>query len=172
MIIGQEVRTTAGDLIALFLERPIPPGLPPAEAAARIREQGGAGRPAHPLIGFATGAGRPGWEDELEQLLPLLDYIETWNARLMLGNGNARAAELAATTSLPGVAVSDAHTVIEVGVAYTILDGPLDTADELRAALAAASASSSSHSSRLVRLGRPLAKLVQRLRGNRRVQPA
>ena len=69
-------------------------------------------------------------------MIPLLDYVETWNARIMAGDGNARAAEFAKSHGLPGVAASDAHTVMEVGVAYTILTGPIDTADEFRAALA------------------------------------
>ena len=30
VIIGQEIRTNAGDLIGLFLERPVKPGLPTA----------------------------------------------------------------------------------------------------------------------------------------------
>ena len=171
IIVGQEVRTSAGDLIALFVERPIPPGLAPAEAAQLIREQGGVVGLAHPYDRFRAGAGRPGWEGELEQLLPLLDYIEIWNSRLMMGDGNRRAAELAHANGLPGVAVSDAHTLLEVGVSYTILDGPIDSADELRAALTGARLVTS-HGSRLVRLATPLAKVVQRMRGNRRVAPA
>ena len=171
VIIGQEVRTSAGDLIALFVEQPVPPGLAPAEAARRIRDQGGAVGLAHPYDRFRAGAGRPGWEDELELLLPLLDYVETWNARLMIGDGNRRAAQLALARALPGVAVSDAHTLLEVGVSYTILDGPLDSAAQLRAALATGRLVTS-HGSRLVRLATPLAKVIQRLRGNGRVAPA
>ncbi len=171
VIVGQEVRTSAGDLIALFIEQPIPPGLAPAEAAQRIRDQGGAVGLAHPYDRFRAGAGRPGWEEELERLLPLLDYVETWNARLMMGDGNRRAAELALARGLPGVAVSDAHTLLEVGVSYTVMDGPLGSPTELRAALAGARLVTS-HGSRLVRLATPLAKLVQRLRGNGRVAPA
>jgi predicted metal-dependent phosphoesterase TrpH len=168
IIVGQEVRTTTGDLIALFVEEPIPPGLAPAEAADRIREQGGAVGLAHPYDRFRAGAARPGWEDELERLLPLLDYIETWNSRLMIGDGNRRAAELAHAHGLPGAAVSDAHTLMEVGVSYTIVDGPLDSAADLRAGLVGASIVTS-HGSRLVRLAMPLAKAIQRVRGNRRV---
>lgn len=170
VIIGQEIRTNAGDLIGLFLERPVKPGLPPHEAAAAVHEQGGLVGLPHPFDRFRSGAGRPEWATELEQLLPHVDYIEAWNARLMLGNGNARAAELAATHKLPGVAVSDAHTVLEVGVAYSIVPGPADTAYELRLGLQQVSIVIG-HSSRLMRLGGPLAKLIQRLRGNRRVQP-
>ena len=171
IIVGQEVRTTAGDLIALFVERPIPAGLAPADAAGCIREQGGVVGLPHPYDRFRAGAGRPGWEDELARLLPLLDYIETWNSRLMIGNGNQRAAELARANGRPGAAVSDAHTLMEVGVSYTILDGKIDTADELRAALGGARLVMS-HGSRLVRLATPFAKVVQRMRGNGRVAPA
>jgi predicted metal-dependent phosphoesterase TrpH len=171
IIVGQEVRTTTGDLIALFVEKPIPPGLAPAEAAQRIREQGGAVGLAHPYDRFRAGAARPGWEDELERLLPLLDYVETWNSRLMLGDGNRRAAELAHAHGLPGAAVSDAHTLLEVGVSYTIVDGLLDSAANLRAGLVGARIVTS-HGSRLVRLATPLAKVVQRIRGNRRVPMA
>ena len=169
VIIGQEVRTTTGDLIGLYLERPIAPGLALHEAAELIRDQGGVVGLAHPFDRFRAGAGRDGWEAELEQVIPLLDYVETWNARLMIGDGNARAADFAGTHELPGVAASDAHTGIEIGVAYTIFDRPIDTAAELRAALAGDIGLVTGHGSRLVRLGMPVAKLVQRLRGNGRV---
>lgn len=171
VIVGQEVRTSAGDLIALYIDKQIPVGLAPADAAALIREQGGVVGLAHPFDRFRAGAGRRGWEDDLERLLPLLDYVEAWNARLMIGAGNRLAAEFAQARGLPGVAVSDAHTVLEVGVAYTIFDGPLGSADQLRAALRDVRLVTA-HGSRLLRLGMPVAKLVQRLRGNRRVQPA
>lgn len=171
VIVGQEVRTSAGDLIALYIERPIAPGLAPAEAARRIREQGGLVGLAHPFDRFRAGAGRRGWEMELDALAPLLDFVEIWNARLLVGNGNADAAEFAAARHLPGVAVSDAHTVIEVGVAYTILDGRVTNAEEMRAALAGAELVTA-RGSRVVRLGMPFVKLIQRLRGNRRVVAA
>jgi predicted metal-dependent phosphoesterase TrpH len=168
IIVGQEVRTSAGDLIALFVDKPIPPGMAPADAAKMVRDQGGAVGLAHPYDRFRAGAGRPGWEDELTQLLPLLDYIEIWNSRLMLGDGNRRAADLAHANDLPGVAVSDAHTLMEVGVSYTIFEGPLGNAAELRAALAGAGIVTS-HGSRFVRLWTPMAKAIQRMRGNGRV---
>src|SRR5919205_2038607 len=41
VIVGEEIRTTDGDLICLFLERTIPPGLSAVEAIAAAREQGG-----------------------------------------------------------------------------------------------------------------------------------
>jgi predicted metal-dependent phosphoesterase TrpH len=164
------VRTSAGDLIALYIEHAIPAGLPPHDAAQKIREQGGVVGVAHPFDRFRAGAGRKGWETELDQLTPLLDYVEVWNARLMVGDGNRRAAEFAAAHSLAGAAVSDAHTVMEVGVAYTLAAGPLETADQFRAAMSGFTLVTA-RGSRLVRAGMPFAKLVQRMRGNRRVVP-
>jgi predicted metal-dependent phosphoesterase TrpH len=172
VIVGQEVRTTTGDLIALFLDKPVRPGLAPFEAAQAIREQGGVVGLAHPFDRFRAGAGRKGWEEELERLIPVLDYVEAWNARLMVGDGNVRAAEFAKANALPSVAASDAHTVMEVGVAYTILSGSLDSAEEFRSALVAGPRLVTAHGSRLIRLAMPFAKVVQRLRGNRRVSLA
>lgn len=172
VIIGQEVRTSTGDLIALYVDKAIRPGMAPFEAAQAVRDQGGVVGLAHPFDRFRAGAGREGWEDELKRVIPLLDYVEAWNARLMVGDGNRRAAEFAKEHGLPGVAASDAHTVMEVGVSYTILDGPIDDAEQFRAALAAGPRLVTSHGSRLIRLGMPFAKVVQRMRGNRRVPVA
>ena len=80
--------------------------------------------------------------------------------------------DLAKEHGLPGLAASDAHTVMEVGVAYTILDGPLSTAEEFRTAIASGPRLVTSHGSRLVRIGMPFAKVIQRVRGNGRVTVA
>ena len=50
---------------------------------------------AHPFDRFRAGAGRRGWEAELQALIPLLDFVEIWNARLLAGGGNQQAAEFA-----------------------------------------------------------------------------
>jgi predicted metal-dependent phosphoesterase TrpH len=170
VIVGQEIRTTAGDLIGLYLTAPVAPGLSPHDAAVAVHEQGGLVGLPHPYDRFRAGAGRSAWADELERLLPLVDYVEAWNARLMLGDGNARAAELAAAHKLPGVAVSDAHTVLEVGVAYSVVPGVITTAEELITGLQHVSLVVG-HGSRLLRLTGPVTKLIQRMRGNRRVEP-
>jgi hypothetical protein len=67
--------------------------------------------------------------------------------------------------------VSDAHTLLEVGISYTIFDGPLGNAAELRAALVGAGLVTS-HGSRFIRLWTPMAKAIQRMRGNGRVVSA
>lgn len=162
VIVGQEVRTTAGDMIGLFLRRSVRSGLSPLEAAATIHEQGGLVGLPHPFDRFRGSSAWGRSDAELAELAGLLDYVEAWNARIMVGNGNMLAAEFATSRGLPGVAVSDAHTVMEVGVAYTIMDGRADTAAEMRDALPGARLVTG-RGSRWVRAGMPLAKLIKRM---------
>jgi predicted metal-dependent phosphoesterase TrpH len=170
VLVGQEIRTTAGDLIGVFLRETVPPGLAPAAAVAAVRAQGGLVGIAHPFDRFRGSLGR-GETAALEALAGTVDWIETWNARLMLGDGNGRAAELALRLSIPGISVSDAHTTMELGVAATILSGDPSTADGLRAALAGPIELRTGRASAYVRLFAPAAKLVQRARGRGRVRP-
>lgn len=169
MIVGQEIRTTAGDLIGTFLRTAVPVGLSPAEAIAAVHEQGGLVGMAHPFDRFRGSVGR-GEAAALEAVATEVDWIEAWNARLMLGDGNARAAELAKRLGVPGVAVSDAHTTLEVGIASTVVRGDPSTAEGLRAALAGPLELVTGRASRYVRLITPAAKLLQRVRRRGRVR--
>jgi hypothetical protein len=172
VIVGQEIRTTAGDLIGVFLREAIPVGLAPAEAIAAVHEQGGLVGIAHPFDRFRGSMGR-GEAGALEAVAAQVDWIEAWNARLMLGDGNTRAAELAARLGKPGIAVSDAHTTLEVGIASTILRAPHadpSTPAGLRSALAGPLELVPGRASRVVRLIGPAAKLVQRARGRGRIR--
>jgi len=177
VIVGEEIRTTGGDLIGLFLERPVPNGLSAAEAAAAIHEQGGIVGLPHPFDRFrgsllrgrrdgvdgADGQARGSGTDALDPLAGLVDYVETFNARVVVPGSNERAAAWAAAHDLPGAAVSDAHTLLEVGVAYLVVDGPIGDAEALRAALPAGTMVAS-RASFVVRAVTPVARVIQRLR--------
>jgi predicted metal-dependent phosphoesterase TrpH len=168
VIVGEEVRTLEGDLIALYIERAVPRGLSVAETIAAVREQGGLIGVPHPFDRYRGSllqalAGSP--------FDSPVDWIEVHNARVMVGDGNTQAAAYAAEHRLPGVAVSDAHSVIEVGVAYTALDGDPGTPAGLMAALPTAELVTG-RASYYVRLITPVAKVVQRLRGHHRPVPA
>ncbi|HLO36048.1 MAG TPA: PHP domain-containing protein [Candidatus Deferrimicrobium sp.] len=167
VIVGEEVRTADGDLICLFLEAAIPPGLPAEETIARARAQGALVGVPHPFDRLRGSLLR---DARMERLAGHVDWIETHNARIALGKGNQLAAEFAVGHGLPGIAVSDAHSSFEVGVAYTVLDGDPSTAAGLLAALPTAEVVSG-RASLYVRLLTPVAKLVQRARGNGRVGP-
>lgn len=169
VIIGEEVKTADGDLICAYLERAIPPGMSSVETIAAAREQGALVGIPHP---FDRMRGSLLKEAKTDSIAPLVDWVETHNARL-IGKGNDLAVEYAHEHGLPGVAVSDAHSTLEVGVAYTVLDGDLSTAAGLLAALASAEHPEliAGRATYGVRLWTPFAKGIQRLRGNRRVQP-
>ena len=166
VIIGEEVKTRDGDLICIFLERAIPPGLTALQTIAAARAQGGLVGVPHPFDSFRGSMSK---SDALAEIAPLVDWIEGHNARLV-GNGNEQAIAFALDHGRPIVAVSDAHSLIEVGVAYTALDGDPSTPAGLLAALTSADLIPG-RATYFVRLLTPISKLVQRSRGNVRVQP-
>jgi predicted metal-dependent phosphoesterase TrpH len=167
LIVGEEIRTAEGDLVALYLTEAIPPGLSADETIAGVRAQGGLVGIPHPFDRFRGSMLK---DAGMERLVDQVDWVEAHNARVAVGNGNQRAAELAAAHGRPGIAVSDAHSAFEVGVAYTVLDGDLSTAAGLLAALPTAQLITG-RASFYVRLWTPIAKVVQRARGNRRIGP-
>jgi predicted metal-dependent phosphoesterase TrpH len=130
-VIGEEIKTTYGELIALFLKEEIPPGLSPEETVARIHAQGALVGASHPLDrwrGEALGM------EKLESIRRNLDFLEVFNARITFSKDNRLARELAARWGLPGSAGSDAHAPSEVGRAYVDMpafDGPQDFLDSL-----------------------------------------
>ncbi|HYH91903.1 MAG TPA: PHP domain-containing protein [Candidatus Saccharimonadales bacterium] len=167
VIIGEEVKTRDGDLICAYLERAIAPGWSAEETIAAAREQGGLVGIPHPFDRMRGSLLR---DAKMGALAGLVDWVEVHNARL-LGGGNETAAEFAHEHGLPGVAASDAHSILEIAVAYTALDGDPSTPAGLMAALASAELVRG-RATFAVRAWTPVAKGIQRLRGNGRVQPA
>lgn len=167
ILVGEEVKTRDGDLICLFLDRAIPPGLSADEAIAAAREQGALVGMPHPFDRLRGSLLREA--ARMETLAGKVDWIETHNARV-IGRGNETATGYARDHRLPGVAVSDAHSILEVGVAYTALDGDPSTPAGLLEALARVELVPG-RASVVIRAWTPVAKLVQRARGNRRVRP-
>jgi predicted metal-dependent phosphoesterase TrpH len=167
VIVGEEVKTADGDLICVFLERVIPPGLTAVETIAEARAQGALVGIPHPFDSFRGSLSKSGG---LAELAPLVDWIEGHNARLV-GKGNEQAVAFAAEHARPIVAVSDAHSLIEVGVAYTSLDGDPSTPAGLLAALSGGELIPG-RATYFVRLLTPVSKIIQRVRGNGRVRPS
>lgn len=166
ILIGEEVKTREGDLICVFLEEAIPPGMSVEETIEAARAQGALVGIPHPFDQLRGSLLR---DERLMTIGSSVDWVETHNARL-IGRGNERAAVYAGEHALPGVAVSDAHSILEVGVAYTALDGDPSTPAGLKAALAGVQIVPG-RASLFIRGWTPVAKVVQRARGNRRVRP-
>ena len=171
VIVGEEILTREGDCLGLFLERPVPPGLPLGESIAAIHEQGGLAGLPHPFDGLRRSSGLTrGRHEALVPVLAELDFIEIFNARVVNPKANERAAELAAAHGIAGVASSDAHHVSEVAVACTIVPGSVGTPERLRAALVDGTLLTGRASFYLRGLTWAV-KIGKRARGVRRVHP-
>jgi predicted metal-dependent phosphoesterase TrpH len=158
VIVGEEVLTTKGELLCAFVTEEIPRRLEPLEAIRRLREQGAFISVSHPF-----DPRRSGWSlQDLEELAPLVDAIETFNARNVRHVYNQRAADFASQHGLRGTAGSDAHTLLEVGRATMHLPDFSD-ADGMRAAMAQVTYTTRG-SSPFIRLASRYAALRDKLR--------
>jgi len=169
VIVGEEVKTLDGDLVAVFIEKVVPAGLSAVDTIAAIREQGGLVGVPHPFDRL-RGYGRKSGAD-LAEIAGKVDWVEAYNARVVGGTANERAAVFAKEHGLPGVCASDSHTVVEVGVSYNVVLGAPSTPAGLLAALARVDM----HPYRAtfyIRAWTPLAKLIQSMRGNGRRRPS
>jgi len=131
VVVGEEIMTTAGELLAAFVQAEVPPGLAPGEAIALLRQQGAFISVSHPFDEMRKG----GWKvEDLDLIAPLVDAIETFNARCFTARANWQAQAYARLKGLAGTAGSDAHTAFELGRAHMLLPD-FQHAEGLRRAL-------------------------------------
>ena len=128
VIVGEEIMTTKGEILAAFVKEEVPPDLTPLETINILKEQGAFISVSHPFDELRKG----GWmENDLLEILPLVDAIEVYNSRCMLPRFNRRAELFAQKYNIAGTVGSDAHAAFEVGRSLLLLDqftGP----DEMR----------------------------------------
>jgi predicted metal-dependent phosphoesterase TrpH len=124
IIVGEEIMTTKGEILAAFVTELVPRGLSPQETIQRLRTQGAFIGVAHPFDSWRNGA----WKlEDLLEIAALVDAVEIFNARCTAREDNQRAKEFARQHNLPGTAGSDAHAAFEMGKARLVLpqfDGP------------------------------------------------
>lgn len=131
IIIGEEIMTTEGEILAAFVEQEIPAGLSSYEVIHILREQNAFISVSHPFDQWRSGH----WQlADLINIAPRVDAIEIFNARCMLPRFNRRALEFAEKHDLAGTVGSDAHAAFELGKATMILP-EFSNADELCLAL-------------------------------------
>ena len=119
VIVGEEVTSRDGEIIGLFLEKPIPRGLSADETIARIHDQGGIVSVPHP---FSRNRLYHMKRSALERLWQQIDCIEVFNAREAFAADNLRAAAFAKEHNIPGAVGSDAHRTSEIGRAWLEID--------------------------------------------------
>jgi predicted metal-dependent phosphoesterase TrpH len=109
--------TSEGEVIGLFLTRPVRAGLAPREAAVEIKSQGGLVYLEHPY----DLARRRMSESGIESLADLIDIVEVFNGRSD-ARANRLAEELRATLGTARGAGSDAHSLNEIGSVYVEME--------------------------------------------------
>ncbi|HUP53895.1 MAG TPA: PHP-associated domain-containing protein, partial [Methylomirabilota bacterium] len=134
VVVGEEVTTLGGHLLALWVERPIRPYRTLRSTIAEVHDAGGLAIPAHPLVPYPLCA--QGWMlrrlmDDIEAVRP--DGLETFNPTALGRPWHDRVVRFADEHRLARVGNSDAHALDAVGVGWTTFDGR--TATDLRRAI-------------------------------------
>ncbi|HEX2997506.1 MAG TPA: PHP domain-containing protein [Anaerolineales bacterium] len=128
VIVGEEIMTTHGEILAAFVSEEIPKGLSPRETIRRLHDQGAFISVSHPFDSLRSG----GWQEvHLLEILPQVDAIEVYNSRCMLPHFNRLARRFAEKHQIAGTVGSDAHAAFELGRSLLLLE-PFVGAEELR----------------------------------------
>jgi predicted metal-dependent phosphoesterase TrpH len=120
IIVGEEITTTQGEIIGLYLKRTVPGGISLVKAVQSIKEQGGLVYVPHPFETRRKGL-------SLEALATIagdVDIVETHNGRAVFQNRSKQARSWAAEHDLPGASSSDAHGLVGWGRTYSVLAAP------------------------------------------------
>lgn len=134
VIIGEEVTTRQGHIIALFIKDKIRNGLSAKEAIKEIHKQGGIAIAAHPMHHYRIRSPKYGSMNGVGAVNLIredFDAVETINAAPTLSNGNKKTKYLNRKLLFKAeVGGSDAHILKSIGMGYTLFDGK--TAKDLR----------------------------------------
>jgi predicted metal-dependent phosphoesterase TrpH len=136
VVVGEEVTTLGGHLLALWVEEAVRPLRSLRSTIAAIHDQGGLAIPAHPLVPYPLCA--QGFV--LRRLLadePRFhpDAIEAFNPTTLGRPLHAQVVRFAEENGLATVGNSDAHALDAIGSGYSTFPGR--TGDDLRAAILA-----------------------------------
>ncbi|HUT39540.1 MAG TPA: PHP domain-containing protein [Methanoregula sp.] len=117
VIPGIEVTTKQGHLIVLGVTEVIPAGLDVVDTVEIARKMGALLILPHPYHVWRHGVAR-----RKKIGMSVVDAIETFNSRYIVGSANLKAARIAKRMGKPCVAGSDAHHARFVGFGRTFVD--------------------------------------------------
>jgi predicted metal-dependent phosphoesterase TrpH len=115
---GEEIKTTEGEIIGLFLQEEIGRGKSPGVTVEEIRQQGGAVYIPHPFDRVRKSVLRRG---ALMEILAEVDVLETWNSRITFPGDLEAAEQFAEKHGKLRGGGSDAHVWWELGNSYVAL---------------------------------------------------
>lgn len=117
IIIGEEISTTDGDMIGLFLEETVPPGQNAKATAAAIHAQKGLVYIPHPFETLRKGLKYL----VLDKLIKSIDIVETFNGRAKWRGKAEEAKIFAQKYQFAEAASSDAHCYQGMGSAFSVV---------------------------------------------------
>jgi len=115
VIVAEEILTSNGEIMGMFLKEGIPSGLSIEQTISLIKAQDALVCLPHPFDPFR---GLRLNNKGLEELAEQIDIIEVFNARGPLSGPANKAEAFAMKYDLPGTAGSDAHSINEIGRTY------------------------------------------------------
>lgn len=127
VIIGEEIMTTEGEIIGLYLKQPILANLTPVETIDLIKRQGGLVYIPHPLEKVRSGLGI----NIMEKLSSQIDIVEVGNGRAILQHKYTQMAVWSNLNHISTAASSDAHGFHGLGMTYTLVQD-LPTRESLK----------------------------------------
>jgi predicted metal-dependent phosphoesterase TrpH len=137
LVLGEEITTRRGHVLALFVTERIPALRPLEETLERIHAQGGIAIAAHPMAPIPLSVGRRSLRKVRDhpRVDVAFDALELFNpSQAGRTRQGARMRLNARELGLPGVGNSDAHVLEGIGTGWTAFPG--HTAPDYRAALA------------------------------------
>ena len=117
IIVGEEITTLEGEVIGLFLTKPIKPLLSLGETIKQIKKQGGLVYAPHPFETVRKGITAA----DLAIVVQDIDIIEVHNGRAVFQSKSDEALAWSAEHSVVGAASSDSHGWAGWGKTYTVL---------------------------------------------------
>lgn len=135
VIVGEEISTRDGHLLALFVEQHTAPRRPVAETIAAVHAQGGLCIAPHPYGMLVPSLGYRGLRERAAGSNPEwpFDAVEGFNASLRVDWNNRAAQRVSEELHLPVCGGSDSHHLATIGTGRTRFLG--SSAADLRIAL-------------------------------------
>jgi len=132
VIVGMEINTREGHLLALFLEKPVANNQHLTDTIAAVHAQGGLCIAPHPMSPFSESLNHKDIDTIMRAGDPgiYFDGIETLNATIMGSISNHRAKKINEKYKLAETGGSDAHFLISISSGLTLFPGR--TAEDFR----------------------------------------
>ncbi len=115
IVVGEEIRAVEGEIIGLYLQEAVQPGLSAVETVAAIRWQNGLVYVPHPFETVRSGLTAAA----LESIADDVDILETRNGRAIFQNKTKKACQWAERHGWAEAASSDAHSPHGWGRTYS-----------------------------------------------------